>query len=1056
MAGCTNKPRGEWGCLENQPIRTGLTRRQFIEIAGLAVLAAGTHRTLMAGPFKADPNHPIPADKKLDPAWVRGLFERGEKEVFSGADLEPIGMPCGGIGSGQMYLCGDGRLGDWQICNDAVSRWIGNTGSTYERRAPARPFFQEFALLYCHDGGEGNVRLLNRESWKLVTFRGEFPVGTVTYRDQGLPVWVSLEAFTPWIPLNTEDSALPATVMEYTVHNDTEWPIEVSVAGLLENMVFHKGCQMTHGYRRTLRWLRTSERVRALFGVRPPTEAELAALPAPREDVVFADFEGENFGEWMVEGEAFGRGPVSGPVGNQNPVVGFEGKRFAGSYQGNDDLTGKLTSPEFVIPRHFISMLLGAGPHGERTEIRLLVDGNIVRRASGRAEEKLLWTSWDVRELEGKTARIEIVDEALGGWGHINVDQIVFTDRPRTMEHLPPEAYPDWGTLCLALEERDAARPDTWMGRALRGASWPMPLNLGEGDEDYPAGEKRGVALAAPPVRLGPGNCYTFRFVIAWHFPRRPNGKRNYYANRFADAAEVANYVLENYDRLAGATRLWRDRLYDSTLPYWLIDRLHSTISYLGTGSMEWWHDGRIHGWEGVTCCHGNCSHVWNYAHGMARLFPELERRVREMQDFRNRDEGGGFHDDTGLVGFRGDDNYAADGQCGTILKAYREHLMSRDNAFLQRNWPRIRKALNFVITHDENGDGLIEDLQHNTFDINFFGANTFVGSLYLAALRAGEEMAREMGDIEFAEKCAQIYTSGRRLTEERLWNGEYFIQDVDLKAHPQHQYANGCLSDQVFGQGWAHQVGLGYIYDPEKVRQALRSVWKYNWAPDVSAFNEKYPPFRWFITPGHAGLFTCTWPAGNHLREGVLYREEVWTGIEYQVAGHMVHEGMVEEALVICRAVHDRYHPSLANPYNEVECGDHYVRALASWGVWLALGGFYCHGPRGILGFAPKIMPDRFRAVYTVPDAWVTLEQIRDGGTQRNTVACVWGETRLNVLRFELPANRSLKVARVTLDGTEVEMESRGVTGQCVEIVFSRPCALQRGNTLTAVLELV
>lgn len=1053
MTPCGNAERS-CTCGSGLDVRNQLTRRQFMQIAGLTVLTAGTHRILMAGPFQADQNHPVPADKKLDPAWVRGLFERGEKEVFTGVDLEPIGMPCSGIGSGQMYLCGDGRLGDWQIFNDAVSRWIGNTGSTYERRPPARPFFQEFALIYRHDGGEGSVRLLNREAWASVTFKGEFPIGTVTYRDPALPVWVSLEAFTPWIPLNAEDSALPATVMEYTVHNDTEWPIEVSVAGLLENIVFHKSHGMAGEVLRTLCWRRTPERVSAWLGVRLPTEAELAAMPAPREDMIFADFEGTDYGAWKTEGAAFGVGPVTGPVGHQQAVTGFLGERFAGSYQGNDDLTGKLISPEFVISRRYICMLLGAGPHLDRTEARLLVDGSVVRRASGRPEEKLFWCTWDVRELEGKTARIEIVDDAKGGWGHINVDQIVFTDRPLDLTGQSPEDQPDWGTICLAVEERDAAQPDSWMVRALQAASWPIPLNMGEGDEAYPAGEKRGVALTAPPVRLGPGNRYTFRFVLAWHFPRRPNTKRNYYAQRFPDAAAVADYVLENYDRLAGATRQWRDRLYDSTLPYWLIDRLHSTISYLGTGSLEWWHDGRIHGWEGVTCCHGNCTHVWNYAHSMARLFPELERRVREMQDFRSRDEGGGFHDDSGLVGFRGDDNYAADGQCGTVLKAYREHLMSRDNSFLQRNWPRIRKALKLAIAHDENEDGLIEDLQHNTFDINFFGANTFVGSLYLAALRAGEEMAREMGDLPFAEICARIYASGKKQTEERLWNGEYFIQDVDLEKHPQHQYADGCLSDQVFGQGWAHQLGLGYIYDPEKVRQALRSVWKYNWAPDVGLFNEIYPPFRWFITPGNAGLLVCTWPAGNHLREGVLYREEVWTGIEYQVAGHMVHEGMVEEALVICRAIHDRYHPSLANPYNEVECGDHYARALASWGVWLALGGFYCHGPRGILSFTPKITPEHFRAVYTVPDAWVMLEQIRQDVTQRNTVECVRGETRLNVLRLELPEGHSLKIARVALDGKEVEMVTR-VTGNGVEIVFARPCELRSGNTLTAILEL-
>ena len=106
------------------------------------------------------------------------------------------------------------------------------------------------------------------------------------------------------------------------------------------------------------------------------------------------------------------------------------------------------------------------------------------------------------------------------------------------------------------------------------------------------------------------------------------------------------------------------------------------------------------------------------------------------------------------MIRFRGEGwgSWAGDGQAGYVLKAYREHQVSADDAFLKRNWPQIRKALEFLIHEDANDDGLIEGSQHNTYDINFYGPNTMVGSLYLAALRAGEEMAREMGDDEFAD----------------------------------------------------------------------------------------------------------------------------------------------------------------------------------------------------------------------------------------------------------------------------------------------------------------
>jgi uncharacterized protein (DUF608 family) len=533
---------------------------------------------------------------------------------------------------------------------------------------------------------------------------------------------------------------------------------------------------------------------------------------------------------------------------------------------------------------------------------------------------------------------------------------------------------------------------------------------------------------------------------VSWFFPNHQNGHE--YANRFDSASDVAHYVLDNHERLSGQTKLWHRTFYeDSTLPRWLLFRLHSTVANLATGTCQWWKNGRFWAWEGVGCCEGTCTHVWNYAHAPARLFPELERSAREMQDF-----GEGFDPDSGLVGFRSNRAYAADGQAGTILKAYREHLCSADDAFLKRNWPRIRKAMEFSIGQDGDENGLIENSQHNTFDINFEGPNTFVGSMYLAALRAGEEMAREMGDDAFAKRCRRIFESGSRLTMERLWDGEYFIQLVDLDKHPKHQYGKGCLSDQLFGQGWAHQLRLGYIYPSRNVKDALRSIWKYDWAPDVGPYNAAYPPDRWFARPGEAGLFTCTWPKSEYLAEGVLYRNEVWTGIEYQVAGHMVWEGMVDEALAICRAVHDRYHPAKHNPFNEVECGDHYARAMASWGVFTALCGFEYHGPKGHIRFAPQMSPESFRAAFTGAEGWGLFAQTRSSDAQRERIELRWGRLNLKTIAFCVPAE---------WNNVEVDIRCEGKTLRCthsldageLRIELAEPVRLSEGQTLDIVI---
>lgn len=282
--------------------------------------------------------------------------------------------------------------------------------------------------------------------------------------------------------------------------------------------------------------------------------------------------------------------------------------------------------------------------------------------------------------------------------------------------------------------------------------------------------------------------------------------------------------------------------------------------------------------------------------------------------------------------------------------------------------------------------------------------------------------MAKEVGDFEFAERARKIFESGGRLSVERLWNGEYFTQDVDLEKHPKHQYAGGCLSDQLFGQGWAHQLGLGYLYPAAHVKQALESIWKYNWTPDVGPHNAAHKPERWFAYPGDAGLFTCTWPKSAHLDEGVRYRNEVWTGIEYQVAGHMIWEGMVEQGLAIVRGIHDRYRPLRHNPFNEVECGDHYARALASWGVYTALCGYEYHGPKGHLGFAPRLTPEDFRAAFTAAEGWGTFSQSRSGRSQRERIELRWGSLRLKSLAFAAPPAVDRGTVSVRVGGRELE----------------------------------
>ena len=157
---------------------------------------------------------------------------------------------------------------------------------------------------------------------------------------------------------------------------------------------------------------------------------------AEKADIVIADFEGPDYGKWKASGEAFGNAPAKGTLPGQMRVSGFEGKGLVNTFRGGDGTSGKLVSPTFKIERPFINFLIGGGKHPGKTCLNLLVEGKTVRTATGPnakpgGSEQLEWATWDINELQGKEARIEIVDTATGGWGHVNVDQIVQSNRRR-------------------------------------------------------------------------------------------------------------------------------------------------------------------------------------------------------------------------------------------------------------------------------------------------------------------------------------------------------------------------------------------------------------------------------------------------------------------------------------------------------------------------------------------------------------------------------------------------------------------------------------------------
>ncbi len=1061
-----SQPYNDSACCEGGSA-CGMPRREFVKLLGAGAAAAMTRQAMpvMAGPFPGGNKYleVIPEDKRLDPAWVRSLYERGEKQTYTGDSLRFIGMPVGGIGAGCVYLGGDGRLWLWDIFNQHHGRGLlsrGHSGETYLNPLEQVQRFEQGFELRIEQGDQSQRRPLDREGFSHITFDGRYPVGNVSYKDAACPVKVELQAFSPFIPLDLENSAYPATVLQYTVKNTSDRAVRATLAGRVANPI----CLFTGnggGAQRRNTVLRRDAATIVQCSAEPPAQDEQPAEPRP--DVVFEDFEKATYEGWTVEGSAFGTGPVRiADIPGYQGHVGGVGERVVNSHASapgdsvgaKDGATGSLTSRPFTIERRFISFLIGGGSH-EGTGIELLIDGKVVSRASGNNNNRMQQAFFDVAALDGRTAQLRIVDRVAGPWGNVGVDHIVFTDTQPQADAGKLEARYDFGTVALAL----VGRADHATAAAAGDAWFDEPADLAE----RPFGQPPAGALART-VELKPGESADVVFLLAWHFPNLdvppvgPAGR--WYTTRFANAAAVAEHVAAHYDELAGTTRRWVATWYDSTLPYWLLDRAMANTTTLATNTCYLFEDGRFYGWEGVACCEGTCTHVWHYAQAPGRLFPEIERRTREMVDY-----GIGFHPN-GAISHRaygpgGRTHHADDGQCGRILGVLREHQMSADDAFLRRLWPKVKQSVEFMIRRDPSRDGILEGAQPNTLDAEWFGEISFTSSLYLAALRAGAAMAREMGDDAFAAQCDQIAETGAtRMLD--LFDGEYFIQKED----PEHANAigigPGCYIDQIFGQTWAHWVGLERLFDREKQHTALRALWRYNFVPDVGPFREEFPRGRWYAKAGDAGLIMCSWPKepvdpAKKKHWQYMYFNECMTGFEWQAAAHMVYEAdtapdLLEYGLAVSRAIHDRYDASLRNPYNEIECSDHYARAMASYGVFQALCGFQCHGPRGEVEFAPRLTPERFRAPFVGPEGWGTFAQRVEDGSMTASLDLAYGTLGLQALTLSLPDGVEVSRVAARLGGKEAPASLRR-DGRRVIITWSEKLRLQPDKTLEVVL---
>lgn len=890
--------------------------------------------------------------------------------------LNRIAFPIGGMGAGMFCLEGTGA--------------ISHVSLRHHPDLMNEPY--TFAAIHVKGAAQGTKVLEGQvPDWKLfgpvqsglgrgdktyglprfedATFQTRFPFATIDLKDKDIPLDVKIVGWSPFIPTDENNSSLPVGVLEYQFTNTTGKSIETVFSYNTRNFVDGRGtiqgvkngfvlndadngglaiyvdndaAVVDHCWFRgawfdpqTVLW----DNIR--YGKMPDNQPVKEAAPGASVYVPLTLQPGEtktvkvNFCWYLPDsdlsigvarktGKAFTGSPSKGTAAGQQTVIGYAGKQLLNSFErGGDGLMGIIQSPEFKIDKRYLKFLVGGGNQADRTSVNLVVDGKIVQTAVGNMSETLNEAVWDLKAYQGKKASIKVIDLDVHPWGHILADQFVLTNNKE--ENI--KALSSNATLLADFE----------------GQGWGDWQTI-----DSSAEEKMFVAEA-----------------VDGESTYRP-----WYSERFKNLNEVIQYWNANCATLKKNSELFCRAFYDSTLPAEVIEAVAANLTILKSPTVMRQWDGRFWAWEGcadeVGSCHGSCTHVWNYAQALSHLFPAMERTLRETEFKVSQNAEGHQNFRANMPISTPPHNFhaAADGQLGGIMKVYREWRISGDTQWMKALYPAVKASLDYCIRiWDPKRKGILEEPHHNTYDIEFWGSNGMCTSFYLGALTAMIEMSKTLKQP--SKEYETLLAKGKKYMESALFDGEYFIQKIQwegleapnpvnvmsfggsysdealklLKAEgPKYQYGTGCLSDGILGMWMASVCGLNEVVDNEKVKSHLVSIHKYNLKKDLT---DHYNPQRPAYACGNeGGLLLCTWPKGGALSLPFVYSNEVWTGIEYQVASHLMLKGEVEKGLDIVRECRKRYDGRVRNPFDEIECGHWYARAMASYGMLQGLTG--------------------------------------------------------------------------------------------------------------------
>jgi len=530
-----------------------------------------------------------------------------------------------------------------------------------------------------------------------------------------------------------------------------------------------------------------------------------------------------------------------------------------------------------------------------------------------------------------------------------------------------------------------------------------------------------GTGALASTVKLAPRQKAEIRFTMSWFFPhhltRDGQEMGHMYSNWFNDAAEVNRFLCSNYAKHRAATEAFAHTLTDTTCGDALAFVWSSQLSTLVVNT--WWtKDGGYAVWEGLGCCGLSTTDVdYQGSYPIVALFPELKLSQMKRIIQHQNDLGQVPHNFAGDLD-RVDRGFArVDMNPQFVMMVYRDYLWTGDKEYLASMWPHVVRAMAFTESLDTNGDALPDrNTSLQTYDQwGMRGTPAYIASLWIGALRAAVRIAEAADKPDDARRWAGLLKKASASFDALLFNGEYYSLWVDGKTRDEL-----CMTDQISGEWFSHLIGLDTTISEKNLGQAVDSIVKHNFNPEFGLHNATAPK-------GGAGLLALT-----NFQAGGL-----WSGIEFAFASFLMDHGRYAEGVKIVEAIHRRYLRA-GRPWNHVECGNHYSRAMSSWATLLAATGFKPDAHDQSLAVIPKA-PGNFRAPWVTASGFGTIS--RSGRTL--AIHCTHGT--LEVKSLKLPAGAA--TARM---GAQTLAARATKTGEGVTLEFAKPVSLGAGQTLT------